>query len=318
MPSSTGPTINRRAAFTLLEVVLAIGLTATLLALLSTAIDLYLNRVETTRSKVEAAQVARTLLNRMAEDIRAVRYYAPKRSGAAAGSGVGSNSQTESAAQVVGLFGTQSELRVDRMARWNWQRMTREVDATEITPAELMPLSVRYSYGDGKTMLANELAASGLAAENAPLTGYAGLYHQQTPTAAAKYQASATGVNLTTLSGSSPELLAPEVLGIEFAYFDGQQWLDSWDSAASNGLPVAVEIELSMLMEPFEIAQSTTSLEREARLRSSENTIVYRRVVRLPEIKWSNSGPSNTDSSSAQGGGAQSGNQDNGESDSGS
>ena len=43
------------AGFTLLEVVLAIGLAGVVLALLTTAIDLYLVRVDVNRTRVESA-----------------------------------------------------------------------------------------------------------------------------------------------------------------------------------------------------------------------------------------------------------------------
>jgi hypothetical protein len=59
------------AGFTLFEVVLAIGLCGAVMALLATAIDLYLVRVDTSRTQVETAQLARTLLNKIADDLRA-------------------------------------------------------------------------------------------------------------------------------------------------------------------------------------------------------------------------------------------------------
>jgi hypothetical protein len=41
------------------------------------------------------------------------------------------------------------------------------------------------------------------------------------------------------------DLIAPEVVSLEFAYFDGVQWLTSWDSS-SQGMPWLVEISLAM------------------------------------------------------------------------
>lgn len=40
--------------------------------------------------------------------------------------------------------------------------------------------------------------------------------------------------------------IAPEVAGLEFRYFDGVEWLPSWDSDAQGGLPAAVEIVLAV------------------------------------------------------------------------
>lgn len=55
----------------------------------------------------------------------------------------------------------------------------------------------------------------------------------------------ATSLLSTTTSaigGPRPESLAPEVVALRFRYFNGSNWLESWDSKTMNGLPRAVEI----------------------------------------------------------------------------
>ena len=39
---------------------------------------------------------------------------------------------------------------------------------------------------------------------------------------------------------------APEVLDCRFSYFDGYNWLDSWDSIQKEGLPIAIKTELKL------------------------------------------------------------------------
>lgn len=39
---------------------------------------------------------------------------------------------------------------------------------------------------------------------------------------------------------------APEVLDCRFSYFDGTNWLDSWDSIEKRGLPIAIKTELKL------------------------------------------------------------------------
>ena len=294
--------------FTLMEVVLAIGLAGVVLALLTTAIDLYLVRVDANRTRVESAQMARTLLTHMADDIRAARYWSPKtdsrpgnsssggsRSGDSGGSdssngsdssdtGGATATDTEESTQVLGIFGTATELRIDRGARWRWQRAAQPIDATTATAAEDMPQTVRYLYSSGDTLLASRLAAMGVVADPA-LTGHAGLYRQQAATAAWVYQNSATGVSVSRTEQSTPELLAPEVLAVEFGYFDGRQMLAQWDSAQQEGLPRGVEIRLTVLEEPFELAMVQSPQERDAQLRSEENAVEYRLYVRLPDVR---------------------------------
>jgi hypothetical protein len=79
----------RRPAFTLFEVVLAIGLTATVVYLLTTAMELYMSNVEASRSRVETAQLARTLFAQIANDLKSARLPPP-----AGGPGVGGGMQT--------------------------------------------------------------------------------------------------------------------------------------------------------------------------------------------------------------------------------
>jgi hypothetical protein len=69
-------TITRRG-FTLVEVVLAIGLTAMVVYLLTTATELYLANVDASRTRVETAQLARTLLDQIANDLANVRVSPP-------------------------------------------------------------------------------------------------------------------------------------------------------------------------------------------------------------------------------------------------
>lgn len=45
---------------------------------------------------------------------------------------------------------------------------------------------------------------------------------------------------------NSGEVVAPEVAGLEFQYFDGTQWLTQWDSEVEKKLPIAVLVILAM------------------------------------------------------------------------
>lgn len=67
-----------RAGFTLFEVILAIALAAVLLTLIGTAINLYLVQVDAGRARVEEAQLARSILSMIADDIRATTVYKPQ------------------------------------------------------------------------------------------------------------------------------------------------------------------------------------------------------------------------------------------------
>jgi hypothetical protein len=75
------------------------------------------------------------------------------------------------------------------------------------------------------------------------------------------------------------KLLADEVVGLEFRYFDGLDWLTDWDSDALGGLPKAVEILLTI--------QPTYALTEQALARAEQGAALppdktYRLVVHLP------------------------------------
>jgi prepilin-type N-terminal cleavage/methylation domain-containing protein len=42
----------------------------------------------------------------------------------------------------------------------------------------------------------------------------------------------------------APEELCPEVVAMDLAFFDGETWAETWDSGASDTLPMAVEMTL--------------------------------------------------------------------------
>ncbi|HEX5470289.1 MAG TPA: prepilin-type N-terminal cleavage/methylation domain-containing protein, partial [Lacipirellulaceae bacterium] len=66
------------AGFTLFELILAISLSAVLLTLIGTAISLYLVRVDTSGKRVAEAQLARTILSMIADDIHGATIYKPQ------------------------------------------------------------------------------------------------------------------------------------------------------------------------------------------------------------------------------------------------
>ena len=61
--------IRQRSAFTLLELILSLALTAVIAGLIGGLIQLYLTNQETGRDSVRQAQMARAILNMIAEDV---------------------------------------------------------------------------------------------------------------------------------------------------------------------------------------------------------------------------------------------------------
>ncbi len=276
-----------KRGFTLLEMVLAIGLAGAVLGLLMTAIDLYLVRVDTSRTQVETAQLARTLLNHIANDIHAARYFAPT-------SELGESADDDTSSDqssVQGIFGTETELRIDRSAVWQWEILARQIDTTnpsvetDSTPdPRAMPQTVRYLIGEGKELLATKLAATGVS-EHPTASGYAGLYREQLSTAIWQEQNHSATNPSTSNNTENAELVAPEVVEISFAYFDGQELRSEWDSSVEEGLPNGIEIRITLLEEPFEQAATHSPNDRDELRRHKENLVEYRRFVTLPDVR---------------------------------
>ncbi|MEM7457090.1 MAG: prepilin-type N-terminal cleavage/methylation domain-containing protein [Planctomycetota bacterium] len=70
-----------------------------------------------------------------------------------------------------------------------------------------------------------------------------GLYRRQIDRAYASYRGE-TGIvaNVDPYS----KLIAPEVVAVQFRYFDGDRWLNQWDSEVEGGFPYAVEVWLAV------------------------------------------------------------------------
>lgn len=105
---------------------------------------------------------------------------------------------------------------------------------------------------DTKTITYFMAAADGLpAAVATPLADGSrgtGLLRREVPRAMNGTATTATTTTTTTsLNSASPEPLAPEVVGIQFEYFDGMNRYPTWDSRQHNSLPKAVIVKVSFL-----------------------------------------------------------------------
>jgi hypothetical protein len=301
-----GPPPAKHHGFTLLEVLLAIGLSTVVLFILTTAIHQFLSRTDSSHGEVEINQLARALLNRMADDFRMARV-----AGFAAGSQEISTSaqdgsrseQNNSRSELgeLGLVGTSTEVRIDRIASWRWEPVP-GADSTEAngSPADVTrhaqtihpPETVRYFLREGDEVSAAELAKLG--SQEIPVDSIAGLYFERWTTALSRTgsaDSSATSESVTNQYSQveTTQLLAPEVIELEFAYADETgELVDQWDSAEQGALPRAVEIRLTLRREPLPGS-------REARVQSGRpggtlhpsrgNTETYRLVIQLPDVQ---------------------------------
>ncbi|MEO0529874.1 MAG: hypothetical protein AAF266_04765 [Planctomycetota bacterium] len=267
----------RRQAFSLLELVLAIGLSIALATLLGFAINLHLVRLDSSRTTIEQAQVARALLDRLAADLGAVTT-APTQEVSDLMTAAKANAKfdvdeideptdittdgeadsNQASKAMPGLYATIDTLQIDRR-RLRLSLVTTEFATTPTARIDAGWDRVRYSLS--------------LTAESP------GLVRTETPRDAARWRAEQGE------PAAFAEPLAPEVRRVQFRYFDGEQLLEAWDMAEREALPLAVEV----VVEFASVDEEGTDAP-EARRRPS----VYRRFVRLPaaseELPESNTG----------------------------
>ncbi len=312
------------AGFTLLELVLVFGLSVLVLGAIALAIDLHLRVAFLGRQRVEEAQLARVLLQQIAEDIRAaippqsvdvnklaktlsslvesvdsaalegiLGTSGPAPSGSrssssAEGNQAGSSSSTASAEEgeqtqdsgetilglprsVPGLFGGSDWLQVDVSRLPRPEEYQHYALGTGQHDWELDRLSEVKTvlYGlmiPGSTM---SMSHTLVAAEEW------GLYRDVVDRATGSL---ASQQNILDQKVRSTGPLAPEVVWLEFAYFDGSQWYDSWDSETQGGLPVAVEVIIGLDMSRSQLSLRSGQMD----VAPAEPTVLYRTVVYLP------------------------------------
>lgn len=313
-----GSACRRRGGFTLLEVVLAIGLASVVIYLLTTAIEVYLVRVDTSRTRVESAQLARTLLDKIASDLAAGRYVAaaavsnqpagatpgsdsaapgsastggtnpsPPTSDAGSDSGVatGGGAAFGDRSRVGGLIGTAAELKISSVRASRFVLPAVDDEPSEDADADDLPEAVRYYFAEGERFTGEQFARRADLL-NTP-EGVAGLYRQRAPAVAIGATAAADAEPSAAVSWESDaELLAPEVLELGFRYFDGTEFVESWNAGEKNRLPVGIEVRLR-IVEPHRGGENERQRGDQDVL-TSQNIVEHFRFVRLPDVRAPN------------------------------
>ena len=249
---------------------LALGLTALVLTILAMAIHVHLRVAESGRAGVEEAQLARALLQRIAQDLRGSIHYAPVDLTKLVPST--SSSAPSSATPPPG-----ANTATPPTPATPTGTTTPESSTTESTQAQLVPiltgtltrLEVDFSYvprsDEFQTLLTLNADSGGVDRPSEMRTVAYFLAEEQNGVVAADAGERHGLVRremdrLTTRSASEQgqlfqmeqelEPIAPEVTAVEFRYYDGTEWLEEWDSQEQGSLPTAVEITLWIARAP--------------------------------------------------------------------
>jgi len=200
--------------------------------------------------------------------------------------GSGEEDATEQASTTtttVGLYGSASELRMDvsrlpRVDQYEALLAGGGVDAVAI-PSDVKTVTYflrsEVSADAADTPLSSSLPVEGT------LTGRGrGLMRREVDRATSAW-ADQSGSATTAAPTDQARLLAEEVVGLSFQYFDGIQWLTDWDSDQIGGLPLAVEIILIMDDADPDAAESPLAADT-----TTDGSVpterTYRLVVHIP------------------------------------
>lgn len=291
-------------AFTLLEVLLALGLSLLLLGALNLALDLYRQYTTVGRNDIEQAQLARAILQKMSADIRCAVAPSEDEGGSSSSSSSSSSSAGGSSSgtggQSGGTSGTESETAafqiVDPSAAYSKEvigvvgdlqtvvlticRPTRTPNVAptaELTTAPPLSDMKSVSYflatdgGEGLSGTVAELYAS-LGGGSAGINGVRGLARLEGDRLAIA-KADETS-QLDTLAERT-KLIASEVQSLQFRYSDGYEWFETWDGTIS-GLPRAIEVTIGI-----PDGEIKTSIYEE----NTTQLVPYRIVVSIPSAK---------------------------------
>jgi hypothetical protein len=274
-----------RPAFTLLEMILAAAVAVLLLAALYVAMDLQLRHAEAARDTVTETRLARTLLYRIAEDIAPdigtadpTRYQQGGKSGSGGGASGGAG-QSGGGMASGGSGGSQAGGQSSNQTNSGGSGGNSS-NANTTTNADGSTSTFGSTSGTSATSSPNGLAVLALQGSANSLTLYVsrvppdsdgqapgvsdqrrivywladggGLCRQELP-AVTSDDAMNGNVPSGTPEPSTKQLVAKEVQSLQFEYFDGSSWQESWDGTQVGpdgvtpiGPPLAVAITLGI------------------------------------------------------------------------
>jgi len=237
-----------RSGFTLLELMLSVGLTTLLMGAIYGAMSAYWNLALDSHEEIKRTQIARALLQKLARDIQSCTFAEQIDQSNDDSSDSEDSSDTGEAGTSVyknGLIGTDRDLvlYISYPARdLNYVPAQDDVGTVDRS-SDLMIVRwlLAESNGGGLAAAVAEQQATdgdgiiaGLARGSGGVTGFG----------------QAIETDNIDLQVQSTQLLAAEVQGILFEYFDGVDWLTTWDTSLVNKMPQAVRIELTLRKAP--------------------------------------------------------------------
>jgi type II secretory pathway pseudopilin PulG len=312
----------RRAAYTMLELMIAVGLTSLLMIALFAALQQYFSLQLDSNEEITRQQIARSLLRQMTRDIQSVVFVkklandeksgtstsvseggsSTSSSSGSSGSSGSSSSGSPSGSSSSGSSssggsssggsssgaGTSGGTGSSSTSMGSSRSSSGQLDGNSYGQSSIDPETVLTTYTNGLMGTATDLqlfvsrpekslayvasqdltstsqrtsdlmiirylmAQSGGGGLASAIADKESIGTKSGPVGIAKLEGDLYGLSTAVeTSEESPQLtasrlLAKEVSGLQFRYYDGLGWQESWDSNALNELPKAIEITLTL------------------------------------------------------------------------
>ena len=294
-----------RAAYTMLELMIAVGLTSLLMIALFAAMQQYFSLQLDSNEEITRQQIARSLLRQMTRDIQSVVFVKKlandEKSGTSTsvseGSSSSSSSTSGSSSSTSGSSTSESSTSGTGVSGGTGSSSTSTgsassssstLDGNSYGQSSIDPETVMTTYTNGLVGTATDLqlfvsrpekslayvasqdlsstsqrtsdlmiirylmAQSGGGGLASAIADKESIGTESGPVGIAKLEGDLFGLSTAVeTSEESPQLaasklLAKEVSGLQFRYYDGLSWQESWDSNALNEMPKAIEITLTL------------------------------------------------------------------------
>ncbi|MEW4487721.1 prepilin-type N-terminal cleavage/methylation domain-containing protein [Thalassoglobus sp. JC818] len=257
-----------RAGFSLIEVLIALALTVLLLSAVYSAVGLHLRFQVAGRDQIHRAQLIRALVRKFDSDISALAFTIEEEETASTDTDASTSEESttdttldslssESIPLPFGLVGTSEyvHLCVSKPIR----ELTYESLATGVTETGRTTDLATVTWGTGPidpaflidpTQPAHRNEAND-ALERRPLTGLG------------RRVLDFYAFDSATDTLTEYDILAPEITEVQFSYFDGIAWVDSWDSRTLGSLPRAILVTYGLWQTPTTSSSSGRSSQAE-------------------------------------------------------
>jgi len=237
--------LRARYGFTLLELILAIGLTTILMAAVYGAMSAYWSLALDSYEDVERTRVAGSLFAMLSEDIQSCTFV--EQTTSTTDTDTETDESDSGPTEVTtstyrnGLIGTERDLVLYISRPDSSLNYVPALDAVGTTDRDSDLMIVRWLLAD--------TSAGGLAAAVAEANPQDGIV---TVAGLARGSGGVTGFGNAIdqddfdLQSQTTSLQAEEVQEVLFAYYDGVDWLTEWNSSTLNKMPQAVKIEITL------------------------------------------------------------------------